>query len=399
MDNTEIWLIAVTAGKWQKHGITEAMDSGIKVLAIDADPHAEGLSSADKSLHLSLDDIDLVIDELKKLKLNFQGTVSFCSEAGMTLAARIREEFSLPGPGFELTKRLLDKGVQRTYWLEKGVPGPEWKIFSDVKSATEYLLNIPLPRIIKPTDSSGSRGVTKIEQDADVATAVSKAFEFSRSGKVIVESFMAGIEFTVEVFVVAGEVNVLAVTEKKKVEGTRGTVARELATPERPPEVIEKISQTVINAFEALGYKEGPGHAEVILCEDDFVGMVEVAGRGGGFMVFNKFIPAVSGVNIAKLTALQSIGLPIEKFDIEKNAAVLRFFPSRPGTLRSINGFEKANEIKGVESDYFVSIGDEFLSATADGDRLGYVLSWAETPSIAQQLADQAESFISFEIQ
>ena len=126
--------------------------------------------------------------------------------------------------------------------------------------------------------------------------------------------------------------------------------------------------------------------------------MVEVAGRGGGFMVFNRFIPAVSGVNIAKLTALQSIGLPIEKFDIEKNAAVLRFFPSRPGTLRSISGFEKANEIKGVESDYFVSIGDEFMSAKADGDRLGYVLSWAQTPSIAKQLADQAESFINFEL-
>ncbi|MDP4678889.1 MAG: hypothetical protein NWS46_00810, partial [Cyclobacteriaceae bacterium] len=129
-----------------------------------------------------------------------------------------------------------------------------------------------------------------------------------------------------------------------------------------------------------------------------FIGMVEVAGRGGGFMVFNKFIPIVSGVNIAKLTALQSIGLPIEKFEIEKNAAVLRFFPSKPGTLRSINGFQKANEIEGVESDYFVSIGDEFLSAKADGDRLGYVLSWAKTPSIAQQLADQAESYISFEI-
>jgi biotin carboxylase len=399
MDNTEIWLIAVTAGKWQKHGIKEAMDSGIKVLAIDADPHAEGLSSADKSLYLSLDDIDLVIDELKKLKLNFQGTVSFCSEAGMTLAARIREEFSLPGPGLELTKRLLDKGVQRTLWSEKLVPGPEWKIFSDVKSATEYLLNIPLPRIIKPTDSSGSRGVTKIEQDADVASAVSKAFQFSRSGKVIVESFMAGIEFTVEVFVVAGEVNVLAVTEKKKVEGTRGTVARELATPERPSEVIEKISQTVINAFEALGYKEGPGHAEVILCEDDFVGMVEVAGRGGGFMVFNNFVPAVSGVNIAKLTAMQSVGLPIEKFVIEKNAAVLRFFPSRPGILRSISGFSEANEIVGVESGYFVSIGDQFMAATADGDRLGYILSCAASPALAQQLADQAESYISFEIQ
>lgn len=399
MNKEEIWLIAVTAGKWQKHGISEAIGSDIKVLAIDADPKAEGFSIADKSLCISLDNEDTVIKELKELNLNYKGVVSFCSEAGMPLAARIREEFALPGPGSEQTKKLLDKGVQRKIWSEKSVPGPEWDIFDDAKSAADYLLSAELPRIIKPTDSSGSRGVTKIEQQSDIISSVNKAFEFSRSGKVIIESFMTGTEFTVEVLIVDGNVNVLAVTEKKKVEGTKGTVARELATSDRPTAIIDIISETVIQAFHSLDYKEGPGHAEVILCDDGFIGMVEVAGRGGGFMVFNKFIPAVSGVNIAKLTALQSIGLPIEKFEIEKNAAVLRFFPSRPGTLRAINGFQKANEIKGVESDYFVSIGDEFLSATADGDRLGYVLSWAQTPSIAQQLADQAESFISFEIQ
>jgi len=398
MINDDIWLIAVTAGKWQKHGISEAMGSGIKVLAIDADSKAEGFSIADKSLCISLENEAAVIQELKELNLNYKGVVSFCSEAGMPLAAKIWEEFSLPGPLSKLTKMLLDKGVQRKVWSESEVPGPEWAIFEDVKSATDYLLNSELPKIIKPTDASGSRGVTKIEQKSDVAPSVKKAFEFSRSGKVIIESFLSGTEFTVEVLIVEGNVNVLAVTEKKKVEGTKGTVARELATSDRPAEIIDKISKTVIHAFNSLGYKEGPGHAEVILCDDDFVGMVEVAGRGGGFMVFNKFIPAVSGVNIAKLTALQSVGLPIEKFDIEKRAAVLRFFPSRPGILRSISGFEKANEINGVESDYFVSIGDEFFIASADGDRLGYILSVAQTPSFAQKLADKAESYIYFEI-
>ena len=65
MINDDIWLIAVTAGKWQKHGISEAMGSGIKVLAIDADSKAEGFSIADKSLCISLENEDAVIQELK----------------------------------------------------------------------------------------------------------------------------------------------------------------------------------------------------------------------------------------------------------------------------------------------------------------------------------------------
>jgi cysteine synthase A len=125
---------------------------------------------------------------------------------------------------------------------------------------------------------------------------------------------MVGTEFTVEVFCAHGRVNVLAITEKKKVPGTRGTVASELATPDRAPEVLERITSAVSSAFVALGYLEGPGHAEAILMADGSVWLVEVAGRGGGFMVFDKFVPLVTGVNIAQLTALQAVGMTLPPF-------------------------------------------------------------------------------------
>ena len=153
-----------------------------------------------------------------------------------------------------------------------------------------------------------------------------------------------------------------------------------------------------MNAFVALDYTEGPGHAEIILKKDNTVGLVEVAGRGGGFMVFNKFVPLVSGVNIARLTALQAVGKSVGNIENKNAAAVLRFFPSKPGTLISITGFEEANNIEGVESTPFVRVGDKFQSAATDGDRLGYILSFSDSPQKAQQLADNAEKLIHFEI-
>lgn len=400
MNREETWLVAVTAGRWQRHGIREARAAGLKVLAIDADPHAEGFAAADHVLHMELDSHDAVIRALRALDKNIQGAVSFVSEVGMALAASIREEFDLPGPRIELCQRLIDKAIQRSIWSEKGIPGPRWAAFREAKEVLKAMSEFGFPLIIKPTDSSGSRGVTKIESaDEDLTDAVARAFQFSRSGHVILEEFMDGAEFTVEVFAADGAVHVLAVTEKKKVEGTRGTVARELATPERSQEVVTHIADAVVAAFHALGYTEGPGHAEAILKKDGSVGLVEVAGRGGGFMVFDRFVPTISGVNIARLTALQAVGLPVGDITNWRKAAVLRFFPSRPGVLRNISGFERANLIDGVEAAPFVRVGDRFHQASVDGDRLGYILSCAATPKLAQKLADEAESLINFEIE
>lgn len=400
MKKSEKWLVAVTAGRWQTHGIQEAKAAGLRVIAVDADPNAEGFLHAELNLCMDLSDHANVIEALIGLNKNICGAVSFCSEAGMSLAGKIRETFDLPGPRAELCRRLLEKSEQRRIWSESGIPGPSWKVFRTPCEALAAVESFGFPLVLKPTDSSGSRGVSKLESRRDdLDEAIARAFEFASSGEIIMESYMDGNEFTVETFGTNGNIYVLGVTEKKKVPNTRGTVANELATPNRPAGVIELIGQTVVSALNALGYLEGPGHTEVILQQDGSVGLVEAAGRGGGFMVFDKLVPTVSGVNIARCTALQAVGLGVGPIEVTQGAAVLRFFPSCPGRLKSIVGFDQANQLAGVEAGTFVKVGDVFSAAVADGDRLGYLLSRAETPQAAKELADEAEQKIRFEFE
>lgn len=397
-DKTGVWLVAITAGRWQRHGIVEARKAGLKVVAIDAAPDAEGFQDADKSICIDTNDYQAVVESLRTLDIHIRGAVSFCSEAGMLLAGHVREAFDLPGPRQTMCQSLIDKGIQRRVWAKAGVPSPRFRLYTSKKSALVAIPIFGFPSIIKPTDSSGSRGVTKLEsiQD-DLGAAVDRAFAYAKSGEVILEDYMVGTEFTVEVFCAQGRVNVLAISEKKKVPGTRGTVARELATPDRSSVVLGHIANAVSCAFVALGYLEGPGHAEAILMEDGSVGLVEVAGRGGGFMVFDKFVPLVSGVNIARLTAQQAVGMTLPPFACSARAAVLRFFPTQPGVLRAVRGFDEANKVPGVEAGCFVKPGVGFAQAMSDGDRLGYVLSCAETVAEAQRCADVAENMVYFD--
>ncbi len=397
-EKSDVWLVAITAGRWQRHGIVEARKAGLKVVAVDSDPDAEGFQYADKSICMDTNDYEGVVDALQSLDISVQGAVSFCSEAGMLLAAHVREAFNLPGPRQALCRSLIDKGIQRRVWEKAGVPSPRFRTFTSKQAVLAAIPLFGFPSIIKPTDSSGSRGVTKLEsiQD-DLGEAVDRAFAYAKSGEVVLEACMVGTEFTVEVFCMQGVVNVLAISEKKKVPGTRDTVARELATPDRPSDVLARIADAVSKAFVALGYLDGPGHAEAILMADGSVGLVEVAGRGGGFMVFDKFVPLVSGVNIARLTAQQAVGMTLSPFRCSARAAVLRFFPTQPGILRAVHGFDEANKVPGVEAGCFVKPGISFSHAMADGDRLGYILSCAETVVEAQRCADLAEGKVVFD--
>jgi biotin carboxylase len=393
------WLVAVTAGRWQINGIRKAKSLGLKVVAIDADPGAAGFAEADHVLNMRLDELDKVLKALTEMRVHLRGAVSFASDAGVPLAAAIRKYFDLPGTRPDICSRLVNKAIQRSLWARHRVPGPRVQLVESQQTAVAAIANFGFPLIIKPADSSGSRGVTLLESaNDDIVDAVERAFRFSRSSQVLLESYMRGTEFTVETFSVRGTHHVLAVTEKKKVEGTRGTVARELATPQRSSEVLGSISDAAVRAYTALGYEDGPGHAEVILMQDGSVGLVEVAGRGGGFQVFDRFVPAVSGVDIGLCTVMQAVGLDVGPLQLRHHAAVLRFIPSRPGTLVAISGLDEANALEGVEAGAIASIGDTFGHAAADGDRLGWILSKGGTPTIAQQRADQAEQLISFEV-
>jgi len=394
------WLIAATAGRWQVHSIIEAKKIGLNVLAIDGDVDAEGFKYADKSLHLDINDHDNILRQLKLLKINFCGVSSFTSDAGMMLAAKIREEFSLPGPNIEVTRNLTQKSLQRLKWSELNVPSPNFKVFEDKKSALTYLQQTKFPKIVKPIDGAGSRGVTKIERNSDdLNFCIDEAFKFSASNQIIIEEYMSGIEFAIEVLIVKKKVYILSITEKLKVEGTNGTVAQELFTSNRSIKINSLIEETVKKAFLALNYENGPGHAELILMDDDSVGMVEVAGRGGGFMVSDKLVPFASGINYASLICRLSINDAIDKLYLKKKNVVLRFFPSVQGKIKYISGFKEASMIDGVDCGSFVKIGQKITNALTDGDRLGYILSHSYSLEEALALADTAESLIKFDIE
>jgi phosphoribosylamine-glycine ligase len=225
---------------------------------------------------------------------------------------------------------------------------------------------------------------------------ITKAFQYSKNNEVIIESYMDGYECTVETFTDKGITTILAITEKLKVDNTDGLIASELRTFNRESRLYNEISNLIIKTIKIMGFNYGPCHSEVIVMKSGEIGIVEIGARGGGFLVFNSLVPLVSGINIAKLTILQSIGMEIKIGKVEKNHAILKFIIPKNGRIKSISGFDKINEIEGISAQSFVKIGDNVKFSESDGDRLGYILSSDKIYDHAEKLIINNENLIKF---
>ena len=116
-----------------------------------------------------------------------------------------------------------------------------------------------------------------------------------------------------------------------------------------------KIKLAVQKACHSLNLKNGPGHVELIVTENQEI-YFEAAGRGGGFMVFDacschKWCECGISYSIEckKVSNLQNRVSP-------RNSAVLRFIPSRPGQVVAVQGFDIIRNEKNVEVGSFVKI-------------------------------------------
>lgn len=398
------WLIVATGSRWQKNSIVEAKRNGFKVFTIDADPNAPAFKISDAYLCVDILDIDKISLELERLGIIPSGVSSFTSEAGVISAAIIREKYGLSGSNMDVCRNFTNKARQREIWDLEGVPGPNWVVIETFDEFKSAINSLGYPCISKPVDSAGSRGITKLSgQPVNIYKAFKKAMRYSKTGAVIVEEFVEGKEYTLEALAYKEKVFILAVTEKKKVPGTNNTVAFELASANLPNVVLKNLESIGRLAFESLGLKEGPGHAEIIIGNKGKVIMVEAAARGGGFLIFDKLVPIISGINIASLTGLIACNKIIpDKLNLDnllKQWALLRWIPSKKGTVRSIKGLTKANEQNQTIAGNFVEKGDMLNAPKTDGDRMGFIITWGKSFSEIQEKADFAEGFINFKVE
>lgn len=231
--------------------------------------------------------------------VNIDGITSIASDLAMHAVNYVAHNLGLAGNSVECTFLTTDKFAMRRVLSAADVKCPKYRLYSESTVFVEGEFDFPV--IVKPVDRSGSRGITKVDNRADLDKAVSFALNDSISKRVIVEEFVVGNEYSIESVSVNGVHRVLALTEKRTT-GAPHFVELEHHQPASLTELCkEKIKKLVVKALSALKVENGASHTEVLITTKEEVFCVEVGARMGGDFIGSHLVELSTGIDYLKI--------------------------------------------------------------------------------------------------
>ena len=252
-------LLILGAGQMQVPIIALAKQLGHKTIVADYDPNAPGFKFADVKSTISTIDKEAVLELAKSEHVD---GILTTSDYPVRVVAYVGEKLGLPAMTQQVAEVCTDKYQQRLLFKNNGINTPffvQCDAKSDLSKLTEF------PYIVKPVDSSASRGVERVNTPDELLEAVKKACELSRSGKSIVESFIGGKEFSVETLTQNGITHIIQITEKLTRGEELGYFVED--THIEPASISEAeadaIREEILKAAKAVGVDNCPTHTEI----------------------------------------------------------------------------------------------------------------------------------------
>lgn len=400
MKNGRKKLMILGASVLQTPGIKKAAEMGLEVYAVDMNPNAEGFEFADRKLVISTIDIPNILKAANECEID--GIMTLATDMPMRAVATVAQEMNLVGISVEASLKATNKAMMRVCLEEHGVPVPEFYKVSDFCEYKAAVNNFSKPFVVKPADSSGSRGIYLIddlnnEQLIDSAYKYSK--EFSRCGDVVVEEYMQGKEVSVETLSVNGEVTVLQITDKLTTGAPYFVEMGHSQPAKHNPETAEKISQVAVAAVKAIGIENGPSHTEIMVTEEG-PKIVEIGARMGGDCITTHLVPLSTGIDMVKNTINISLGEPTDLEVKFNKGSAIRYFKVQPGVIKQIDGVAEAERIQGVKQISFVkTVGDTVTEINSSGARVGFVIAQGENADDAVAICEKAISSIKIAVE
>jgi biotin carboxylase len=390
-------LLLIGAGNAQIEGINTAKNLGFKVIAIDGDPNAPGLKKADVGIVSDVRDYKNAVKIAKKY--NITATTTISSEVCLPTVAAINEICGLPGILPEKTSLVTNKGEMRIKYKKYNVPSPQFYVINDRSELKEAAQQINYPSVIKPVDSSGSKGVALVQCFSQLENAYSSARSFSNLGKVILEEFMDGEEVSVEAFVVNGNINILTLSDKLRTSPPYLLDTCVIFPSKYPENLQNEIKSVACSAIRALELDNCPIHVELLLT-DGGPKIVELAARGAGFQVYTHMIPHVTGVSPVEVQLRLLRGEEPEiKVHNPLKGACIRFWEGKNGFVKSISGEDTAKKLQGVmDLQIYASVGSKVNNLKSGVDRLGHLITYGDTSDEAVQIADHVFNIVNIVI-
>lgn len=302
-------IVIIGAGEFQNPLILRAKEMGYETHVFAWQNGDIGEQTADSFYPVSIVEKEEIFECCKKIAP--EAVVTIASDLATHTVNYVARRLGLPCNNETCTERSTNKYQMRKAMEKAGVVVPEFALLETPESV-ENLNSINFPFIIKPTDRSGSRGITEVYSMEQAKEAARIAIEYSFEKKAIAEELITGPEYSCECISQGGEHLFLAFT-KKETTGPPHFIETGHSEPsDIPQEWQENIRTQIFQALDALGITTGASHAEFKLLPDGTARIIEVGARMGGDCIGSHLVPLSTGYDFLGMTIDAAAGRPID---------------------------------------------------------------------------------------
>lgn len=264
----------------------------------------------DKFYPISFKEKEEVLRVCQEEKID--GITSFSLESALPTLVYVAQAMGLVSNTEECVRLTETKYAQRRAFEQQGIPVPKYKTLKkgDVIDSN----GLPYPIIVKPIDSGGSQGVTKLDSSIGLEEALCVAFDRSPTEQAIVEEFIDGREFSVEALSHNGKHYILQITDKVTSGAPHFIEMQHHQPAEISKNVADRIKAMVEKALTALRIENSPSHTEIKLNSRGELYIIETGARLGGDFITSDLVRLSTGYDMVKGT----IKLATGRFEIPR---------------------------------------------------------------------------------
>lgn len=299
-----------------------------------------GQYEADKFYLVSTTDKAAVLEVAQKEHVD--GVLAYASDPAAPTAAYIAEKLGLPGNPCQSVEILCNKDRFRKFLLENGFSAPKANGYASVEDALNDKVYYEYPIIIKPVDSSGSKGATVLHSEEEGLTdALEFAFSFSRCHRVIVEHFIEKKHPYLiggDVFIEDGKIVLWGLLNCHRDNSVNPLVPVGKSYPlQLETEDVQRVKETLVSMVERLGIRNGSMNVELVVDKSNRVWPIDVGPRSGGNMIPD-LLGDMFGVDIAEMSVEAAMGTAIKGNIHEPNGfyATHNLHSNKNGTYKDI---------------------------------------------------------------
>lgn len=341
--------------------IQTAKKLGLYTVLCDYLPDNPGQRYADVFFQVSTTDREAVLAVARSERIDY--IIAYASDPAAPTAAYVAEKLGLPTNPYKAVETLCNKDMFREFLVSHGFNSPKARGFKSKEAAKADIGKFVLPVMIKPVDSSGSKGATVLRESKGLDAALDSAFSYSRSHRIIVEEFIEKKHPYLiggDVFVSNGKIVQWGLMNCHR----DGSVNPLVPVGKSYPPILEdadlaSVKDTLQRLVTELGVQFGPMNVELIVDRQGRVFPIDIGPRSGGNMIPD-LLGLIFSCNVVEMSIRSAMGECVDpdQNDVSPYFATLNLHSDRDGIFSHVE-FSPEIEKYIIRKNIYKNPGDE----------------------------------------